>query len=205
MRLYLVQAEMSGKGPTLFHRPRIVRHLPLYADTASKLSVMLQRGCDACPDGNEFPTRTFPIGVPPWSHQCAKKVGQALRRAIDSPRYTETSLRVPLKVPSACASSPTAPDYLGLVLGPSLVTNLAAGRVVRGAVASQTTQGGHMRKVAALVLALTAGALTLSATPASANCIEMGPPGSTILYIGWPVTVQVWDPGPVTVNPTDCV
>jgi hypothetical protein len=90
LRLYLVEAEINGTGSTLFHQSRILDHLPLYPDTASKLNVMLQRRCTVCPDGNEFPPSTFPIGVPPWSHQCAGQVGRALRQAIDhSPHYTE--------------------------------------------------------------------------------------------------------------------
>jgi hypothetical protein len=105
LRLYLVEAEMSGEGPTLFHRPRVLGRLPLYADTASKLSVMLQRGCDARPDGNEFPPSTFPIGVPPWSHQCAAS-GERFDRRSMTPRTTpSTLLRVPLTVRSACVLS----------------------------------------------------------------------------------------------------
>ena len=61
-----------------------------------------------------------------------------------------------------------------------------------------------MRKIAALALATAAASLTLSAGPASADCVEIGPPGETIVYIGWPVEFQLWDPGSVTVNPTDC-
>lgn len=63
LRLYLVEAEMSGEGPTLFHRPRRLGHLPPYPDTACKQSVLLQRGCDACPDGNEFPVTSSPARI----------------------------------------------------------------------------------------------------------------------------------------------
>jgi hypothetical protein len=62
-----------------------------------------------------------------------------------------------------------------------------------------------MRKAAALVLALAASSLALINTTASASCVETGPTGGTIVYIGWPVHFILVDPGPVTVNPTDCV
>ncbi len=83
LRQYLREAEMNPEGPSLFHKPRILDHLPLYPDTAAKLSMLHQRACHVCPPGDEFRPAMFPIGVPPWSHQCAAEVGSALRKAID--------------------------------------------------------------------------------------------------------------------------
>jgi Holliday junction resolvase RusA-like endonuclease len=58
--------------------------LPLYEDTAAKMSWLQQHPCPVCPVGEEVPPVTFPVGIPPWSHQSTRRVGVALRRAIDS-------------------------------------------------------------------------------------------------------------------------
>src|SRR5262249_4261590 len=64
--------------------------LPFYVDAATKVNWFHQRPCNVCGLGDEFPTQMFPIGLPPWSHQCSSDVGPALRRAIDaSPFYSE--------------------------------------------------------------------------------------------------------------------
>jgi hypothetical protein len=87
LREYIVRSHMEG-GASLFHRTARLDRLPLYPDTAAKLSWLHQHRCAVCPEGDEFATNTFPVGVPPWSHQCSKDVGPALRAAIDaSPRY----------------------------------------------------------------------------------------------------------------------
>lgn len=62
-----------------------------------------------------------------------------------------------------------------------------------------------MRKTCGVLLGLAAGVTLLTAAPASAQCVTIGPHGDVIVYVGWPVQAVVWDPGPVTVNPTDCV
>jgi hypothetical protein len=83
LRDYIVRSEMFGPA-TLYHRvPRLDR-LPLFEDAATKASWLHQRPCGMCPDGNEFPPEMFPVGLPPWSHQCAREVGPALRRAIEA-------------------------------------------------------------------------------------------------------------------------
>lgn len=87
LRRYLLEAEMNAEGPSLYHKPRILDHLPLYRDTAAKLSMLHQRACHVCLAGDESPPAMFPIGVPPWSHQCAAEVGSALRKAIDDSDY----------------------------------------------------------------------------------------------------------------------
>jgi hypothetical protein len=88
---FLRDAENGDAGRSLlWHKPALLGHLPLYPDTASKFGFLYQKPCAACPGGDEFPTRVFPIGVPPWSHQCAAEVGPALRKAIEgSPRHAQ--------------------------------------------------------------------------------------------------------------------
>lgn len=89
LREYLIKSAFEC-GPSLHYRARTLRHLPLYEDIGAKLNWLYQHPCLVCLNGNEFPTETFPIGIPPWSHQCAPKVGRALRRAIDaSPVYSQ--------------------------------------------------------------------------------------------------------------------
>jgi Holliday junction resolvase RusA-like endonuclease len=89
LRGYLIKS-MLESGTSLYRDVRMPGHLPLYEDTAAKMSWLHQRPCLVCPLGDEIPLHTFPVGVPPWSHQCAPEVGRALRRAIDaSPTYRE--------------------------------------------------------------------------------------------------------------------
>ncbi|MDP9070614.1 MAG: hypothetical protein M3N68_04900 [Actinomycetota bacterium] len=62
--------------------------LPLHLDIASKLSRINQERCPICPnlddDDVPFAPVTFPIGVPPWSHQAAPHVGAAFRQAVQA-------------------------------------------------------------------------------------------------------------------------
>jgi hypothetical protein len=72
-------------------KPRHLDHLPLYADMASKVSWLNQHQCPTCSTGSSsVALRTFPIEVPPWSHQVkiARQIGPALRKAIQAnPMY----------------------------------------------------------------------------------------------------------------------
>jgi Endodeoxyribonuclease RusA len=87
---YLVEARMAGK-PTLFCKKPVLSHLPLYESTAAKVNWFQQHPCPICLPGGEVHPVAFPVGVPPWSHQCAPQVGRALRSAIDaSPTFRET-------------------------------------------------------------------------------------------------------------------
>lgn len=80
LRLWAIESgwRESGYGFTL----------PLHLDMASKLSRISQARCPVCPsvDGNDVPfaPETFPIGVPPWSHQAAPNVGAAFRQAVQA-------------------------------------------------------------------------------------------------------------------------
>jgi hypothetical protein len=89
LREYIVRSLLDGQV-TLYHRVPTLSRLPLYKDATAKMSWLQQRPCPVCPAGDEVPPVTFPIGIPPWSHQSTRHVGVALRRAIDSsPLYRE--------------------------------------------------------------------------------------------------------------------
>lgn len=87
LREYIRRAEMDTPAFSMHHKVPTLRRLPLYEDTASKVSALAKQQCLACPPGDEFPPDHFPIEVPPWSHQCSPKVGPALRAAIDSSEH----------------------------------------------------------------------------------------------------------------------
>jgi Holliday junction resolvase RusA-like endonuclease len=89
LREYIVRSLIEGNA-TLYHRVPVLSRLPLYEDAAAKMSWLQQHPCPVCPAGGEVPPVTFPVGIPPWSHQSTRHVGAALRRAIDSsPRYRD--------------------------------------------------------------------------------------------------------------------
>lgn len=86
---YLVESLVDGKSTLLYKKPALT-HLPLYESTAAKVSWLQQHPCTICLPGGELHPVAFPVGVPPWSHQCAPQVGRALRSAIDaSPTFRE--------------------------------------------------------------------------------------------------------------------
>jgi hypothetical protein len=89
LREYLIRSQVEG-GASLYHYVRTLGRFPLYEDVAAKMGWLHQHPCPVCPVGDEVRPATFPIGVPPWSHQCAPEVGRALRGAIDSsPSYRD--------------------------------------------------------------------------------------------------------------------
>ena len=81
LRRYLVEPPHE-RAALLVYRGAVLRHLPLFADMAAKLSWLRDSPCTVCPSTTWL--ETFPIGFPPWSHQKARDVGPALRRAIET-------------------------------------------------------------------------------------------------------------------------
>lgn len=93
LRLYVVERNWKSEG-SLFHKPNVMKHLPLFADMADKVGWLHQHPCIVCPHVEDGPPPTFfPIGLPPWSHQSKGYIGPALRQAIEANERYATHLK----------------------------------------------------------------------------------------------------------------